>query len=569
VIRYTRGFRRLQFSQEGRFANRPYDIPEIDTMNACSRSRRPLVARVALVAAILAVTPIAADERIDYDALFRIKEEGLQRSQVMETLSYLTDVHGPRLTGSPNIRAAAEWTKTRLAEWGITNAKLEPWGPFGHGWTNERVSVHVIQERGPTPAWVAPQSYPVIAYPKAWTPGTEGPVTADAILAVLETEKDFEKFRGQLKGKFVLTQQVRELKALFDPPGQRFTDKALTDLAQQPEAGAQQRRRFDPERLEFLKKLSAFLNAEQPAGVIEPGRGDGGTVFVQGGGSRDPKDPPARLQLVFAAEHYNRIVRTLQKKIPVKLEVDVRNRFHNAELNAFNVIAEIPGTDKSDEIVMIGAHFDSWHGGTGATDNAAGSAVMLEAMRILKAAGLKPRRTVRLALWTGEEQGLLGSRAYVKDHFADRTTMALKPGHARLSAYFNVDNGTGAIRGVYLQGNEAAAPIFRDWMEPLRNLGMTTLTIRNTSGTDHLSFDGVGLPGFQFIQDPVEYDTRTHHSNMDVYDRVQAADMMKNAVIVAAFTYNAAMRAEKLPRKPLPKPQPAQPSGARPTTASP
>lgn len=519
-----------------------------------------LKSRLAIAAVTLAIViPVAADERIDYDALYRIKEEGLQRSKVMETMSYLTDVHGPRLTGSPNIKAAAEWTKSRLAEWGIPSAKLEPWGPFGRGWSNERVSVHVV----------APQSYPVIAYPKAWTQGTDGPVTAEAILAVIETEKDFETFRGQLKDKFVLTQPARELKALFDAPGSRYTEKQLADLAQQPEPGLARRGLgpSDPARVEFFKKRHKFLIDEKPAGLIEPGRGDGGTVFVQSGGSRDPKDPPALVQVAFAAEHYNRIVRTLEKKIPVKLEVDVRNRFHDAELNAFNVLAEIPGTDKADEVVMIGAHFDSWHSGTGATDNGAGSAVMLEVMRILKASGVKLRRTVRIALWTGEEQGLLGSRAYVKDHFADRTTMTLKPEHAKLAAYFNVDNGTGAIRGVYLQGNEAVAPIFRAWAEPFQNLGMTTLSIRNTGGTDHLAFDAVGLPGFQFIQDPVEYDTRTHHSNMDVYDRIQAADMIKNAVIVASFTYNAATRDEKLPRKPLPKPQPARP-GPRPTTAS-
>ena len=517
------------------------------------------IACIVLAVAATSSAPVIADERIDYDALYRIKEEGLQRSQVMETLSYLTDVHGPRLTGSPNIKAAAEWTTGKLVEWGITKVKLEPWGTFGRGWTNERVAVHVV----------APQSYPVIAYPKAWTSGTEGPVTADVILAVLETDADLEKFRGQLKGKFVLTQAARELPALFDPPGKRFSDKELSDLSLQPPPGAPPRRlrASDPARAAFLRRRQAFFSDEQPAGLIDAGRGDGGTVFVQSGGSRDPKDPPALLQLSFAAEHYNRIVRTLQRKIPVKLEADVRNRFHDGENIAFNVIAEIPGTDKADELVMLGAHFDSWHTGTGATDNAAGSAVMLEAMRILKVSGLRPRRTVRLALWTGEEQGLLGSSAYVKEHFADRATMALKPAHAKLSGYFNVDNGTGAIRGVYLQGNEAVAPIFRDWMAPFGNVGMTTLAIRNTTGTDHLSFDRVGLPGFQFIQDPVEYDTRTHHSNMDVYDRAQAADMMKNAVIVAAFVYNAATRDEKLPRKPLPKPQPPQ-QGRTPTTAT-
>ena len=245
----------------------------------------------------------------------------------------------------------------------------------------------------------------------------------------------------------------------------------------------------------------------------------------------------------------------LDKKIPVRIEMNIQNKFYDDNLNSFNIIGEIPGTDKADELVMLGAHFDSWHSGTGATDNAAGSAVMLEAIRILKAAHLKMRRTVRLALWTGEEEGILGSRAYVTQHFADRADMKLKPDHAKFSGYFNVDNGTGAIRGIYLQGNEAVAPIFKAWMQPFKNVGMTTLAIRNTGGTDHLSFDAVGLPGFQFIQDPVEYGSRTHHSNMDVYERIQAPDMMKNAVVVASFVYLTANRNEKLPRKPLPAPQ--------------
>jgi Zn-dependent M28 family amino/carboxypeptidase len=257
----------------------------------------------------------------------------------------------------------------------------------------------------------------------------------------------------------------------------------------------------------------------------------------------------------MSVEHYGRILRMLEKKVPVQIEMDIQNKFYDNDLNSFNVVAEIPGTDKADEVVMLGAHFDSWHTGTGATDNAAGSAVMMEAVRILKAAKLRMRRTVRLALWTGEEEGLLGSRAYVTQHFADRADMKLKPEHSKFAAYFNVDNGTGSIRGVYLQGNEAVAPIFQAWMQPFKNLGMTTLTIRNTGGTDHQSFDAVGLPGFQFIQDPIEYDSRTHHSNMDVYERIQAPDLMKDAVIVASFVYHAANRDEKLPRKPLPAPQ--------------
>ena len=261
----------------------------------------------------------------------------------------------------------------------------------------------------------------------------------------------------------------------------------------------------------------------------------------------------------MAVEHYGRIWRMLEKTLPVQMEMNIENKFYDQDLNSFNIVAEIPGTDRADELVMLGAHFDSWHTGTGATDNAAGSAVMMEAVRILKATGLKVRRTVRLALWTGEEEGILGSRAYVTQHFADRQDMKLKPDHSKFAGYFNVDNGTGAIRGIYLQGNEAVAPVFQTWMQPFKNMGMTSLSIRNTGGTDHLSYDAVGLPGFQFIQDPVEYGSRTHHSNMDVYERIQAADMMKNAVIVAAFVYHTANRDEKLPRKPLPTPQPVRP----------
>ena len=330
----------------------------------------------------------------------------------------------------------------------------------------------------------------------------------------------------------------------------------LQDLARQPIAAARGRGGApglgrglaDPG---FAARRTAFLVSEGVAATIEAG-GDG-AVFVQSGGSRNAQDPPTVPQVVVAVEHYNRMVRILEKNIPVTLELDVRNTFYDADLNAFNVVAEIPGADKADELVMVGAHFDSWHSATGATDNAAGSAVMMEAMRILKTSGLRLRRTVRIALWTGEEEGLLGSRAYVDEHFANRQTMATRPAHAKLTGYFNVDNGTGAIRGVYLQGNEAIAPIFKAWMAPFENLRMTTLAIRGTGGTDHLSFDAVGLPGFQFIQDPIEYDERTHHSNMDVYDRILEADMMQNAVIVAAFVYQAANREALLPRKPMPK----------------
>ena len=517
--------------------------------------------RTLALTAMIAVAvglPLAADwpatEKIDLDAVYRIKEEGLQRSKVMEIESYLTDVYGPRLTGSPNIREAADWAQKTMKEWGLANVHLETW-PFGRGWQNQRIVASAV----------SPRAYPLIAYPKAWTPGTNGPVTAEAVLAVITSEKDFDTWRGKLRGKFVLSAAMRDVEAHFDADGHRYTDAELSDLAKQPASGRGRGRGNFAAIAEFNRKRNQFLLDEGVAAVIDPGtRGDGGTLFVQSGGSRDPKDPPVPTQVVIAVEHYGRIVRTLDKKIPVTLQMDIDNTFYDADLNGFNVIGEIPGGDKADEVVMVGAHFDSWHTGTGATDNAAGSAVMMEAMRILKTTGLKLRRTVRIGLWGGEEQGLLGSKEYIKAHYGDPATMQLKPEHAKFDGYFNVDNGTGAIRGVYLQGNEAAAPIFQAWMEPFHNMGMTTLTIRNTGGTDHLSYDAVGLPGFQFIQDEVEYDTRTHHSNMDVYERVQSSDMMRNAVIVASFVYDAANREEKLPRKPLPKAAPAARGTAQP-----
>jgi hypothetical protein len=422
---------------------------------------------------------------------------------------------------------------------------LEKW-PFGRGWRNERFAATAL----------TPRAYPLIAYPKAWTPGTNGPVTGDAVIALINEDKDFETFRGQLRGKFVLSVPMRDVPAHFEPAGRRFTEAELADLSKQPPAAGRGGRGNNPAVQEFNRRKTQFWIDQGVAAVLDFSRGDDGTVFVQSGGSRDPKDPPAPPQVTLAIEHYGRIMRTLEQKVPVTLQMDISNNFYDVDQSSFNIVGEIPGTDKADEVVMLGAHFDSWHSGTGATDNAAGSAVMLEAMRILKATGVRLRRTVRIGLWTGEEQGLLGSKEYVKAHFGDPATMQLKPEHAKLSGYFNVDNGTGTIRGVYLQGNEAVAPIFQAWMEPFRNMGMTTLAIRNTGGTDHQSYDAVGLPGFQFIQDEVEYNARTHHSNMDTYERIQANDMMRNAVIVATFAMNAANRDEKLPRKPLPKPQP-------------
>ena len=512
-----------------------------------------------VVAACLLAAPVAAQapqtEKVDFDAIYKIKEEGLQHSQVMDTASWLTDVYGGRLTGSPNIKAAGDWTVKKLTEWGAQNARLETWGEFGTGWQNERFSATVL----------TPVPWTIIGAPKAWTPGTDGVVTADAVYAPMTTDQDLERWKGKLKGKIVLTQAMREVQALWSPPAQRYTAEQLlaieaeTDSAGRggrggraggPGGGRGQAQTFARTRMQFFKD-------EGVVALVTAGRGDGGTVFVQGGqgvGSREANADLGLPSVTIAIEHYGRIVRTLEKQQPVKIDLEIKNTFSDDTMS-FNVVGEIPGTDKADEVVMLGAHFDSWHGGTGATDNAAGSAVMMEVMRILKQSGVRLRRTVRIGLWGGEEQGLLGSRAYVTNHFANRADMVLKPEHAKFSSYYNVDNGTGAIRGIYTQGNEAVSGIFEAWMKPFRNIGMTTITIRDTGGTDHQSFDAVGLPGFQFIQDPVEYDSRTHHSNMDVYERIQAADMKQNAVIVAAFVYHAATRDEKLPRKPLPKPQ--------------
>ncbi|MGE3277547.1 MAG: M20/M25/M40 family metallo-hydrolase [Vicinamibacterales bacterium] len=506
---------------------------------------------VALLGLVLAgglqLSAQAPTERVDLDALGRIKAEGFDRSQVMDLVWWLTDGYGPRLTNSPEMRAAADWTVDKLKSWGLANVAEEAWGePFGRGWSNQRTIVHVVS---PTP-------WPVIAYAKAWTPGTNGAVTADAVLAVMDDESDFAAFKDKLKGKVVLLQEPLEVTPIFEAPAHRYTEDELDALEMQsPPSGG--RRSFDfAAARAFQAKRNAFLLAEGVAAVLEPGPrvGDSGSVLVSSGGSRDPKDPPVPTQLAVATEHYNRIARLLQHDRPVSLLVDVQSTFQDDDLGMYNIVAEIPGSDKADEIVMLGAHFDSWHGGTGATDNASGSAVMMEAMRILKQSGVRLRRTVRLGLWTGEEQGLIGSRDYVKRHFADPATMALKPEHAKLAAYFNMDNGTGQYRGVYLQGNEAVRPIFEQWMAPFANLGMSHLTIRNTGGTDHLAYDAVGLPGFQFIQDPIQYGSRTHHSNLDVYDQIVPEDMMKNAVITAFFVYQAANRDEMLPREALPRP---------------
>jgi len=523
------------------------------------------------------------------DTIDSIKKEGMgKNSQVMKTMSYLTNVIGGRLTNSPNMKRANNWTRDTMAKWGMKNAHLESWGPFGRGWSLKRFSAQVV----------APQSFPVIAYPKAWSPSTNGEVTGNVVYLDIKTDADFAKYKGKLKGAIVFVSKTRNLRADFKGKGRRFTDKQLLRMANAVASSTAQRRgrrrRINPNnpRLNpnnprvkaFFEsrvrsaKAAKFLLSEGAAVIVDNSRaGDGGTVFVSG--ARVANDPPKTIQDIFrrggnrlraqdkaaeskmlpqmtmASENYNRIVRMIKFGEKVKMSVNIKAQYQDDDLMGYNTIAEIPGTDPTlkAEVVMLGGHLDSWHSSTGATDNAAGCAVAMEAARIILALGLKPRRTIRVALWSGEEQGLNGSRGYVKQHFGEMKgsprKLVKKPEHDTLSAYYNMDNGTGKFRGVYLQGNSAVAPIFRAWLLPFAKMGASTLTINNTGGTDHLSFDGVGLPGFQFIQDTIEYSTRTHHSNQDNYDRIQANDMKQNATIMAAFVYQTAMMDGKIPRK--------------------
>jgi hypothetical protein len=489
---------------------------------------------------------VFADEPVDLQVIHKIKKEGFENSKVMEIASYLTDVYGPRLTGSPNLKKASEWARDKLTEWGLENARLESWGTFGKGWSVERFSIEMLE----------PHYMNIIGYPKAWTTGTDGVVSGQPILISLD-EEDPGQYKGKLKNKIILLGDPREADPHFEADASRYTEGELAELTLAPEvAGESSRkersRKYREERAK-RKKISAVLIEEEAAVILESSSIDHGTLRVGRGGSYkldEPEDLPA---MIITKEQYNRIARIMEKGIAVQLEINIKNQFHREDSLGYNVVAEIPGSDSKlkEELVMLGAHFDSWHAGTGAVDNAAGSAVMMEAVRILKAIGVKPRRTIRIALWSGEEQGILGSENYVAKHFGNPETGDIKPEYANFSAYFNIDNGSGKIRGIYLQSNDAVRPVFEAYLKPFHDLGATTVTIRNTRGTDHLSFDAAGLPGFQFIQDPLAYSSRNWHTNMDVYDHLQENDLKQMAVIVASFVYHTAMRDEKIPRKPL------------------
>jgi carboxypeptidase Q len=487
----------------------------------------------------------------------KIREEGLKNSKVMDIAFHLTDVSGPRLTVSPGFKRAAEWAKNELTKMGLVNARLEPWGEFGKGWEQERCYI----------AMTAPYYQSFIAVPRAWTGSTPGKkmIEGDVILIKAKDTTALMEYTGKLKGKIVMTWSPAQLQPSFNADANRFADTTLEKMAKavpaQPRQGRLQgdsaQRAAMQARQAVQRRMNDFLAKEEPALILTMNaNGNDGTIFVSGGGAyaKDAKEGPAMVML--SSDDYLRLQRLVDAGVKVKLEADVKTRFFTDDMQGYNVIAEIPGTDPAlkDEIVMLGGHLDSWHGATGATDNAAGCAVMMESVRILQSLGIKPRRTIRIALWNGEEQGLLGSRAYVKNHFADPAKMELKPEHGKVSAYYNLDNGSGKIRGIYLQGNKSVEEIFSSWFEPFKDLGAQTVTISNTGGTDHLAFDAVGIPGFQFIQDELEYDTRTHHTNMDTYDHLVADDLKQAATVIAAFIYNTAQRDEKIPRKELPKP---------------
>lgn len=521
--------------------------------------------------------PQPSTETLDYDAYGNIRVEALSHSHVMEYASGLMDGIGPRLTGSPNVKKANEWTRDQFTAMGCENAHLEDWGEFGMGWVQLNTWLRMT----------SPDHSVFIAQAGPWSPATKGPISGSAVWVGIKEEKDFDKYRSKLAGKIVVLGDMREVKPVDKPLFTRYDDAELAKLQDYPLASPSRNLQTYVQRARLREKIGKFLADEHAAAALFPSRdgenngGSGGTIFDDNGTAfgmqvylRDQANPIPLA--VIAIENYGRIYRLLKANVPVTLELNIDSQFTGDHEHGFDTIAEIPGTDPKlkDEVVMVGGHLDSWISATGATDNGAGSVVAMEVMRIFNTLHIKPRRTIRVALWTGEEQGLFGSEGYVAQHFGviPRSTdpeqlklpewirkvsgpIQLKPEQEKISAYFNVDNGSGRIRGVYLQQNGAVGPIFKQWMEPLKDVGVSTITLRDTGGTDHLSFDEVGIPGFQFIQDPLDYVSRTHHSNMDTYERLQAEDLAQAAFVEAIFVYNAAMRDQMLPRKPLPHPE--------------
>ncbi len=487
-----------------------------------------------------------APEPVDTEMVVKIRNEGFRRSQVMELAAMMTDVFGPRYANSPSYDRAAAWAQDKFEEWGLENVALEPWGEYGLGWENNYIAAHLL----------TPEPQPLIAYAEPNTRGTDGVVRGSVVLVdvtELYSEADLDRYRGQLAGKIVLTRPQRRLELNFDPAAVRLSDEELSDMArlvlvaEEPEEEpAEERRPLSPER------LRAFFEQEGAAVLVAPGGAnvgpmDKGIVAVSGSSRTPVGSTPPMPSIVVAAEHYNRAVRVLRRGIDVQMEIEVRNTFFDEDPLDYNVIAEIPGTDLAHEVVMIGGHYDAESAGTGATDNASGAASVMEAMRILEAVGAQPRRTIRAALWGAEESGLLGSRGYVKAHFGDRQSGERLPEHEDLAVYFNMD-WYGRFRGIYLQGNDATRPIFEAWMRPFHDVGMSWIVPGNTGGTDHMAFQEVGLPGFQFIQDDLEFFTTAFHTNMDTYDRLVGEDLMQASTILASFAYHAAMRDAKFPR---------------------
>ena len=535
--------------------------------------RRSMAHRSFILLVTLAITfcsgirTTQAQPVLEDSVLSLIKMEGQDNSQVMEIARLMTDVYGPRLTGSPQLEKASAWAIEKLAEWGVNESYLHEWGPFGRGWSLDEFSLRMVE----------PDAHVIHAYPKAWTSSTPGPVTAEVVVMDVKNVDDLDQYRGKLSGKIVLISPLQNVAPHFEAQATRNTPEDLLKLANAGTPKGAGGRHYSAEVIEaYLLKglITSFLFSENPVAIIDAGwKGDLGTIAVaqatvptgsvtdfRGRTNAWSTDIDVIPQVTVNHEDYNRLHRLASHDIPVKLELNLQAQFHTDDPMEHNVIAEIPGTDPTlgDEIVMIGAHYDSWHAGTGATDNAAGSAVMMETMRILKKVyedlGHGPRRTIRLALWTGEEQGLYGSRAYVAERVAvpgetGQPPMSVGPEYDRISAYYNLDNGTGRIRGIYLQGNEALRPMFREWFAPFSDMEASTISAKNTTGTDHLSFDAVGVPGFQFIQDGIEYGPRTHHTNMDVFDRLVEDDLKQNATIMAAFVYNTSERDEMVSRK--------------------